>query len=172
MTLVVDDRNGNSSQLNVTATTIDLTQNGSGMTTTGGATKLTGTTSTAIAGGSTQMLLTASGANFSGSGGAPVRVSGVADGVAPTDAVNVRQLGALESQLSAAIAGTMAMSQLPGISGDENYSFGVSVGGYNGEAAFALGGMARLDRNIILQGAAQYCVEGGVGAALGVGWSW
>ncbi|RUS65196.1 hypothetical protein EGN72_01035, partial [Pseudorhodobacter sp. E13] len=172
MNLVVDDRAGNSSQVEVTATSVSLTQNGSGFSSSGGTTRLTGTTSTVVSGGSTQMVLSDSGVNFSGAGGAPVRLSGVADGVAPTDAVNVRQLGALEGKLSGAIAGTMAMTQLPTITANESFSFGVAVGGYNGQSAFALGGTARLDNNMVLRGAAQYSKEGGVGAAVGIGWSW
>jgi len=176
MNVIVDDGVGNSGRVNMSSTSVSLIQNGNGFTATGGVAQVTGTNSTVISGGTTTMTLNNSGANLSGAGGAPVRLSGVADGVAPTDAVNVRQLGAqmgaLESQLSGAIAGTMAMTQIPTIRPGDTYSFGVALGAYNGESAFALGGSAQLDDNITLSGAAQYSDQGGLGAAIGVGWSW
>ena len=66
----------------------------------------------------------------------------------------------------------MAMTQLPQPEPGKQYSFGVALGGFNGEAGFAMGGAARLDDNMILRGAASYSDAGGAGAAVGIGWSW
>jgi hypothetical protein len=172
MNLVVDDGFGNTSQLEVTSTRVALTQSGSGFTSEVGNTSVIGANTATITGGGTSMDLTNTGVNFSGPGGAPVRLSGVADGIAPTDAVNVRQLGALESQMSAGIAGTMAMSQLPTIMSDQNYSFGLALGTFNGESALAVGGTARFENNMTVRGALQNSTAGGLGVAVGIGWSW
>ncbi|KQI66889.1 hypothetical protein AN189_18465, partial [Loktanella sp. 3ANDIMAR09] len=165
--------------LTVTPTSVSLTQNGAGLTSSGGRTTITGTEtiisgseSATLSGGGTSLVLNSSGLNISTPSGAPTIISGVADGVAPNDAVNVRQLGALEGKMSAGIAQSMAMSQLPGLTADETYSFGAAMGGFNSEYALALGGSARLDNNLTVRGAASYSDASGLGVAAGVGWSW
>jgi hypothetical protein len=163
---------GNSSALNVEATTVSLTNNGSGITSAAGRATVTGTTRTTITGGTSSMLVDNSGVSFSGTGGAPLRVTGVSDGFAPFDAVNVRQLQQMDGRLSAAIAGTMAMTQLPSMSAGENFAFGIAVGHYNSQNAFALGGAIRVADTMTLRGAVQHSSTGGTGGAIGAGWSW
>ncbi|MFC0281506.1 YadA-like family protein, partial [Falsigemmobacter intermedius] len=169
--LTVDDGT-NASSLAVTSTTVSLTNSGSGMTSSSGATTVTGTTQATITGGTTSMLVSNSGVNFSGAGGAPVRLSGVADGVAPFDAVNVRQLEQMDRRLSAGIAGTMAMTQLPTISAGESSSFGIAFGHYNSQSALAMGGAVRVTDSMTVRGALQHSSVGGTGGAVGLGWSW
>lgn len=120
--------------------------------------------------------MTSSGVNLSGAGGAPLRLSGVADPVSATDAVNLRtmqrEIGSLETEMSAGIAQSMAMTQLPYPDLDKNFSFGGAVGHFNGKMGMAVGGAARLDGHTMLRGAASYSSAGGLGVAAGVGWSW
>lgn len=103
-------------------------------------------------------------------------LSGVADPVNATDAVNLRtlqrELGSLESELSGGIAQTMAMTQLPYPEPGQDFSFGMALGGFNGEAGFAMGGAARLSDTMVLRGSASYSDAGGAGGAVGIGWSW
>jgi autotransporter adhesin len=145
-----------------------LTQNGSGVV----IEEAGGTTTTSIIGGTSTVTVSDSGVRLSGSGDAPLVISNVADGVAANDAVNVRQLGALESKLSAGIAQSFAMSQLPALSNDATYSFGAAIGAFNGETAIAFGGSFRIDETVVIKGAASHSSAGETGGAIGIGWSW
>jgi len=166
----------NTGRLQVTATSVSLTEDGSGITASNGAVAVSGTSSATISGGGATMALTSSGVSLSGSGGAPMTLSGVADPVGDTDAVNLRtmrrELGSLEEEMSGGIAQSMAMTQLPMAEHGKDFSFGSAIGHFNGETALALGGSARLENGLILRGAASYSDPAGAGAAVGVGWSW
>lgn len=74
--------------------------------------------------------------------------------------------------MSAGIAQSMAMAQLPYPDPGKEHSFGIALGGFNGKGGFAMGGTARLEGNMVLRGAASYSDAGGAGGALGTGWSW
>ena len=168
---------GPNSTLDVTSTSVELsTAGGSGFTASSGNANVTGTTTAVVSGGTSAITVSNTGVALSGASGAPVILSGVADPVSGTDAVNLRtmqrELGALESEMSAGIAQSMAMTQLPNPDPDKQYSFGVALGGFNGEAGLAMGGAARLEGNTMLRGAVSYSDAGGVGAAAGIGWSW
>ena len=123
-----------------------------------------------VRGGDTQLKLDGTGARFSGSGGTAVRVSGVADGIDRNDAVNMGQFNEGVSKLSSGVAMSMALSQLPTPAPGSNYSFGVALGAFNEEAAFALGGTAILDGGVTLRGGLSHS-NGDLGAGIGMGWS-
>ena len=171
------------SNLDMTTTSVNLSADGNGFSAAAGDASVTGTTSAVVFGGTSSINVTDTGVALSGSGGAPVLLSGVADPVSGTDAVNLRTMqrefgaleskfGALESNMSAGIAQSMAMAQLPYPDPGKDYSFGIALGGFNGKGGFAMGGTARLEANMVLRGAASYSDAGGTGGALGVGWSW
>ena len=122
-------------------------------------------------GGTTSLAVTNSGLNLSGAGGAPVVISGVANGVAPNDAINVSQLNSISAKLSGGIAMSMAMSQMPQPQGDHRFAVGVALGNYNGESAFAIGGATLLDNNWAVRGSVSRA-SGQTGAGLGLGYSW
>lgn len=121
---------------------------------------------TTLSGGtnSTTLVLSDYGAYFDNDlivdGGLMVdgRISGVADGIDPLDAVNRRQLDGLETSLSAGIASIAALSSIPAPICGKNYSIGVGYGNYNGESAYAVGGKANIPNS-------------GVSIAAGVGFS-
>lgn len=164
------------SNLNMTTTSVNLSADGNGFSAGGGNASVTGTSNAIVTGGTSSITVSNSGVALSGSGGAPVVLSGVADPVNATDAVNLRtlqrELGSLESELSGGIAQTMAMTQLPYPEPGQDFSFGMALGGFNGEAGFAMGGAARLSDTMVLRGSASYSDAGGAGGAVGIGWSW
>jgi len=123
-----------------------------------------------VRGGETQLKLDGTGARFSGSDGTAVRVRGVADGIDRNDAVNMGQFNEGVSKLSSGVAMSMALSQLPTPAPGSNYSFGVALGAFNEEAAFALGGTAILDGGVTLRGGLSHS-NGDLGAGIGMGWS-
>ncbi|WP_338120458.1 YadA family autotransporter adhesin [Variovorax boronicumulans] len=117
--------------------------------------------SSAIAAGSVQYDTNADGAvNYSqvtlGNGQAPngTRISNIAPGVAPTDAVNLGQLTAAQSQLQGQISSTqriaysgvamaIAMSSLPQAMSPEKTLLSLGVGSYSGYSALAIGYSSR-----------------------------
>lgn len=97
------------------------------------------------------------------------RVENVADGVAPTDAVNVQQLnqavgasGALVGQVqdlgrqvgnnrkiaSSGTAIAMAAASVPALESDRRFGIGVGTGTYDGRSAISVAGAARISRNV------------------------
>jgi cytoskeletal protein CcmA (bactofilin family) len=165
------------STFTMTTDTVELSANGSGFEVlTGGTARVTGTTESVMTGGTSSLTVSNSGVSLAGTGGAPVVLSGVADPVGPTDAVNLRtlerELGALEDNMSAGIAQSMAMTQLPAPAMGSDFSFGVALGNFNGQTAIAMGGGARLDGGMMIRGAASFYDAGGAGVAAGIGWSW
>lgn len=130
---------------------------------------------TTLSGGtnSTTFVLDDSGAKFAGAGGAPARVTGIADGVADFDAVNFRQLNNLDKKLTGKINETGAVAaafaqlgqaQTPGKS-----TFGIAAGGQGSKAGVALGFSHRpvTMKPVVIKaslGASGKTVAGGVGA--------
>ena len=81
----------------------------------------------------TRMTLTDRAATFSRvSNGAPITVTGVADGRADFDAVNVRQF-------AAAVAAVAAQANVPPLAAGQDKSFGVGLGNFMGKSAIAMG---------------------------------
>ncbi len=113
----------------------------------------------------TRMTMTDQSARFSRvDNGAPITVTGVADGRNDFDAVNVRQF-------AAAIAAVSAQSNIPALTQNQETAIGVGLGGFMGKAALALGvnhrGESATFRLSIASG-----VEGGAKPVIGAGASW
>jgi hypothetical protein len=112
------------------------------------------------------------GASFSKSAtGAPVRVSGVADGKSAFDAVNVRQL----KSIAAGVAGTAAMAQIQPADPSKNFSIGVGVGQFQSITSLAVGATYRVTPTTLLK-ASVATNNGGENnrtvVGVGANWSW
>jgi hypothetical protein len=95
---------------------------------------------------STSLTLNDGGAFFSNAQtGAPVRVTGVADGTTDLDAVNYRQL----RDVKRGVAGVSAMANIPQVDKDKTFALGAGVGYLDGQAALAIGGSVRLAPNAV-----------------------
>jgi autotransporter adhesin len=91
---------------------------------------------------STYMALDDNGVSLANGAGAPVRISGVADGVTPNDAVNMNQLNQVKSQVnamgariysldkhaSAGIAGVTVLANIPDVAQGKRFAVGAGVG--------------------------------------------
>lgn len=100
--------------------------------------------------------------------GAPVTVSGVADGAGAFDAVNVRQL-------DSGLASVAALTGLPGVQPGKRSSVGMAVGHHGSGVAFALGGESLFGTaGTVKYGAAVSHASGRVdtSASFGLGFSW
>jgi len=118
------------------------------------------------------MTLNNSGASFANNAtGAPVRVGGVADGVAPYDAVNKRQLDGIADKAYAGVASALAMSALPQIRPGFNYNLGMAVGNYANQSAVAIGAKANVGDNWQVNASAGFS-DGHNSVAVGAGFSW
>lgn len=126
---------------------------------------------TTLSGGnfSTSMTLSDNGARFSNSAtGAPVAVTGVADGRSDFDAVNVRQF-------ASAVASAAAMTNIPGVDTNKQASVGVGLGNFMGHSALAFGGNYRFSSNGVFKASVATGLNSGGSQAtvgLGAGWSW
>nr|WP_314741457.1 YadA-like family protein [uncultured Haemophilus sp.] len=133
--------------------------------------------------GDTNISITNKGLNNGGN-----RIINVADGVAPTDVVNKRQLDQLEHRMvsqverrvrqerrctnagiaSAIAQGTILQVTMPGAKG-----FGASSGYYGGQSAVSIGGSAMTDNGKwILKSNISANTRGEVGAGVGVLYQW
>ena len=83
------------------------------------------------------------------------RIENVADGVNPTDAVNVRQLDKLGNRVDKVGAGAAALAALHPLDfdPDDKLSFSAGVGNYGGETASALGMFYRPTEKVMLSAA-------------------
>ncbi len=120
------------------ANTVELSV-GSGMTSEG---LFISESQTVLSGGSgnpTIMTLDDFGVTFEDDFGSPVQLHGVADGTAPFDAVNRRQLDRAVGNLSSGIAAVAALAAIPGPVDCKNYSVGIGWGHFNDENAGAIG---------------------------------
>ncbi len=130
-----------------------------------------GETSTTLSGGtkSTDLTLNDNGATFGNSAtGAPVKVTGVANGTADFDAVNVRQF-------SSAVAGVAAAANIPGLDTNKTSSVGVGLGSYMNSQALAFGGSYRFSDKGVLRATLATGLNGGgskTSIGVGAGWSW
>lgn len=108
---------------------------------------------TTISGGnnSTSLILNDNGARFSNSAtGAPVTVTGVADGQQDFDAVNYRQL----KQIAAGVAGISAMANIPQVDQNKTFAVGVGLGSFQSQTALALGVSYRVAPNAVIKASA------------------
>ncbi len=120
---------------------------------------------------STSLTLSDNGARFSNStNGAPVKVTGVADGSHDFDAVNFRQL----KGVAAGVAGTSAMANIPQVDQNKRFALGLGLGNFQSMTAVALGASYRASENIAVRISAS--TVGGVrkstavGAGVGISW--
>ena len=122
---------------------------------------------TTLSGGTNSASLTLDdrGATFSDpADGRPVQVHGVADGTAPFDAVNVRQL---YSGLSTVLAATPEIQLEPGKTG-----FGFGVGAYGGYSAFGLGFGHMYGNGVVLTGSVAKGAHSETAARATISWTW
>jgi hypothetical protein len=126
---------------------------------------------TTLSGGtqSSSMTLNDRAATFSNAQtGAPITVTGVANGSADFDAVNVRQF-------AGAIAAVTAAANIPAPEAGKSSAFGVGVGNFMGKNALSLGLVHRTEKGPMLK----FSVSGGLNeggqtptVGMGAGWSW
>lgn len=124
-------------------------------------------TKTTLSGGtnSASMTLDDNGATFSNpANGRPIQVHGVADGTAPFDAVNVRQL---YSGLAAVLAAEPDIRLAPGKSG-----FGVGFGSYGGYEAFGIGLGHMYDNGLALSASVARGEHSETAATASISWTW
>ncbi|MDA3978314.1 YadA family autotransporter adhesin [Gallibacterium sp. AGMB14963] len=119
-----------------------------------------------------------------GSENTPTRIRGVADGVAPTDAVNVRQLNATANYLdrrisqvsrdsNAGTASAMAAAGLPQANQPGYNMVSVASGYYGGENAIAIGLSKASDNGkVIFKVSGTSNSQGKMGMNAGVGYQW
>lgn len=122
---------------------------------------------TTLSGGTNSASLTLDdrGATFSDpADGRPIQVHGVADGTAPFDAVNVRQL---YSGLSTVLAATPEIQLEPGKTG-----FGFGVGAYGGYSAVGLGFGHMYGNGVVLTGSVAKGAHSETAARATVSWTW
>ena len=163
---------------------VDVTGNGANITLNGTNVSLVNSTSHGVVVSSTQTLITGGtsstslqlddiGARFSDSStGGAAKVTGVADGTSTHDAVNFGQLQALEQRMSAGIAATSAMANIPPLEQGKKFAMGVGIGHFNGSSSVAIGGNYRLSPNAVFR--ASVGINGGRKNVFGAGasFSW
>ena len=166
------------SELSLTDALVEVSQNGHGLYIETGTTTLTGGTT------SSQIILNDGGAQFSSTDPTSTfdmgdhRVTGVADGVDPFDAVNKGQLDAINNRLqnqiddnTSGIASVAAMANIPAPLPGHKYSMGVGYGNFQGEQAIAFGGSAMVTDSVNVKMSAG--VSGSdvtIGAGAGISW--
>ena len=136
-----------------------------------------GKTSANLSGGGplgSNLTLNNYGANFaSNTGGYPITVTGVADGVNSYDAVNVRQLNQMNNTVSTGVASVAAMSNIPGLDTNKNFGIGIGYGNFQGNSALAVGINGRLAPSLTAKlsvGAGLSYGATSVGAGLSYAW--
>ncbi|MFL9945434.1 YadA-like family protein [Paraburkholderia agricolaris] len=87
-----------------------------------------------------------------GSPGNERRITNVADGKAPTDAVNMRQfqsgMGAVARNAYSGVAAATALTMIPEVDPAKTLAVGVAGGSYKGYQAAAIGASARITANL------------------------
>lgn len=133
-----------------------------------------GESQTTLSGGanSTSFTLNDNGARFSNSAnGAPVTVTGVADGRQDFDAVNYRQL----KQVAAGVAGAVAMANIPQVDQSKTFAIGAGVGHFQDSTALALGASYRVAPATVLKASVSSIDNGNSRTStygVGAGFSW
>jgi hypothetical protein len=134
-------------------------------------------TATTLSGGGlnnpSQLSLTATGASFgNGSSGAPITVTGVADGVNPYDAVNMRQLNQMTNIVSTGVASIAAMSNIPDLSPTKKFGIGVGYGNFQGNSAVAIGASGRLSSALTVKASVGSGYNSNTSVGTGLTFSW
>ncbi len=123
---------------------------------------------TTVSGGtqSSSLTLTDTNARFSrASSGAPITVTGVADGRNDFDAVNVRQF-------AGAVAAVSAQANIPSLQQGQDRSIGLGVGNFMGKTALALGLNYRANNAAIYRLSVSTGTQAGTKPVVGAGAAW
>jgi autotransporter adhesin len=114
-----------------------------------------------------------------GSAGNERRITNVAPGVNPTDAVNMSQLTAVQSNMNqvarraySGIAGAAALSMIPEVDAGKTFAMGVGTAGYQGYQAVAIGFSARITDNLKIKAGAAMSGAGGNSVGAGASYQW
>ena len=129
---------------------------------------------TVISGGTTTGVLTLNdnGATFSDSDGAPIKVTGVADGTSTYDAVNYGQLTRGLNEVRSGISAVSAMANIPQVDPNKKFSLGAGYGTFMNTQAFAVGGSARIDDDVVVKASFAQSTHAKPTFGVGVGYSW
>lgn len=101
------------------------------------------------------------------------RITNVADGINPTDAVNVRQFEKSQTESRAGISSVAAIAGIPSLSNGDDGVLGVGVGTFKGESAIAIGASKRLSDNTTFKfGVGTSSSSGDVTGSFGIGIKW
>jgi autotransporter adhesin len=110
-----------------------------------------------------------------GSQGNERRLTNVADGQAPTDAVNMRQFQSGMSELSrnaySGVAAATALTMIPDVDLGKTIAVGVGTANYKGYQATALGASARITQNLKVKIGAGIS-SGGTTVGAGASYQW
>nr|WP_321207661.1 YadA-like family protein [Paraburkholderia domus] len=113
-----------------------------------------------------------------GSAGNERRITNVAPGVNPTDAVNVSQLGSVQQGVNrvarnaySGVAGATALTMIPEVDLGKSFSMGIGAASYQGYGAVAIGFTARITDNLKMKGGVGRSSAGSV-VGVGVGYQW
>jgi len=113
-----------------------------------------------------------------GSPGNGRRITNVAPGVNPTDAVNMSQFNSLQNSVSSVartaysgVAGATALTMIPDVDKDKTIAVGIGTGAYQGYGAVALGFTARITENVKIKGGVGVSSAGST-YGVGVGYQW
>ncbi|WP_232447531.1 YadA C-terminal domain-containing protein [Burkholderia ubonensis] len=103
----------------------------------------------------------------------------MAPGVNPTDAVNVSQLAAVQSNMNqvarlaySGIAAATALTMIPEVDPGKTLAVGIGTAGYQGYQAMALGFSARITSNLKIKGGVSVTGAGGSAVGGGVSYQW
>jgi autotransporter adhesin len=147
---------------------------GNNSVTLGASSTATGSNSVALGAGS---VATQDNTVSVGSQGNERRITNVAPGVNPTDAVNVSQLnnalGGVQNQINevarnaySGVAAATSLAMIPEVDLNKAFSFGIGTANYSGQQAVAFGGTVRVTQNIKVK--AGVAISAG-GTAVGAG---
>jgi len=114
-----------------------------------------------------------------GAPGSERRITNVAAGVNPTDAVNVSQLGAVQNQVGdvqriaySGVAMAGALAGLPQVDYGKTFALGAGIGSYAGYTALAIGASARINQNTVVKFGVSTTSGTRTLINAGVGFSW
>ena len=114
-----------------------------------------------------------------GSLGNERRITNVAAGVNPTDAVNVSQLGSVQSSVNEAarkaysgVAAATALTMIPDVDLGKTIAVGIGTGSYQGYTAVAFGATARITANLKVKAGVSGSGAGGYTYGAGMSYQW
>jgi trimeric autotransporter adhesin len=114
-----------------------------------------------------------------GAPGAERRITNLAPGVNPTDAVTMSQLNSVVGQIGlvqrvaySGVAMSGALSGLPQVEVGKKFSVGLGLGNYAGYSALAFGVSARIGENVVVKFGASTATGSQTMVNGGLGYSW